>query len=110
MIWNVAVVVLSALLISFTSWLAGRSPGLAGFLLSLPLSTLLALPFAQARYEDTDKTVAFARGIFTALPLTLVFFIPFLAAKQLKWPFWGMYASGLVLLAGAYFAHRALIR
>ncbi|MCC7441529.1 MAG: hypothetical protein IT285_07850 [Bdellovibrionales bacterium] len=110
MAWAITTILLSAALISLTTWVAGRSPALAGFLLSLPLTTLLALPFTQARYADTERTVAFAKSIFLSVPLTLVFFVPFLFAKQLKGSFWAMYGTGFALLGVGYAAHRLITR
>jgi hypothetical protein len=49
---------LSAGVIAFTSWLAGRRPGLAGFILALPISSLLALAFTQVQFQDSEKKKA----------------------------------------------------
>jgi hypothetical protein len=97
---------LSASVIAFSSWLSHRRPELAGFIMALPLATLLVLPFSFIEYKDPAASVKFAQSIFTAVPLSLLFFVPFLLASRLQWNFWGLYAAGLVLLAGGYFAHR----
>lgn len=102
--------VLSAGLISFASWLSGKKPELAGFIMALPLATLLVLPFSYMEYHDPAASVKFAQSIFLAVPLSLVFFVPFLLATKLGWSFPALYVSGLVLLVGAYFAHKALLQ
>ena len=98
--------VLSALLIAFTSWLAGRKPALAGFILALPLTSLIAIAFVQTEWRDPQKSVEFTKSIFVSVPLSLVFFIPFLFAKQIKISFWELYGLGLVLLVMSYGIHR----
>ena len=100
---------LSASVIAFSSWLSNRRPELAGFIMALPLATLLALPFSFIEYKDSAASVKFAQSIFAAVPLSLLFFVPFLLASKLHWNFWALYASGIVLLAGGYFAHRWLM-
>lgn len=97
---------LSALIIAFASWLSGKRPEFAGFIVALPLVTLLTLAFSHMEYKDTENVVIFAKSIFTAIPLTLLFFVPFLLADRIPFGFWGLYAMGLIMLAIAYFAHR----
>lgn len=108
MIWQLSKVFVAAAVISFSSWLAGRQPRLAGFLMALPISSMLALAFFQMEYRDPAKATVFAKSILVAVPLSLFFFVPFLFAERLQWPFWALYASGVALLAAGYFAHRAL--
>lgn len=110
MVWQIAKLFISAGLISFTSWLASRQPKLAGFLLALPISSMLALLLFQAEYHDSEKAAAFAKSIFFAVPLSLLFFVPFLFVDRLKWPFGVMYLSGVGLLAIGYAIHSMVMR
>ncbi len=103
-------VLLSACVISFASWLSGKKPALAGFIVALPLSSLMVLAFSYVEYEDVQKTSLFAKSIFLSLPLSMAFFVPFLFAEKLRWPFWGLYFSGLGLLALSYGAHRLIFK
>ncbi len=107
---KLANVFVSALLISFASWLAGRSPKLAGFVVALPVSTMIVLPMSLAQHGDPEKTMTLARSIFAALPVTLLFFVPFLLARRLALGFWGAYGLGLGLLAAGYLVHRLVVR
>lgn len=102
--WAVA-----ATVISFTSWLAGKKPELAGFIVALPITTLLALAFTQAEYADPKASVAFARSIFVGVPVSLLFFVPFLLADKYQLGFWTCYGAGLALLVVGYFIHRTLV-
>lgn len=108
--WSVFKLALSAGVIAFTSWLAGKKPALAGFVLALPISSLLALGFTQAQYQDSAKNMEFARSILVSVPLSLTFFLPFLIADRLKFPFWALYGAGLLLLFISYVVHRMLFR
>lgn len=101
---------LSAGIISFASWLSGKKPELAGFIMALPIATLLVLPFSFMEYHDPTASVKFAQSIFLAVPLSLFFFVPFLFASKLGWGFPALYGSGLVLLVAAYFVHQFLLR
>ena len=96
----------SGALIAFASWLAEKRPALAGFILALPISSLLAIALVQGEWQDAEKSVTFARSILVSVPLSLSFFLPFLFSRWLRLPFWGLYASGLLLLGLSYGLHR----
>ena len=98
----------SALVIGVAAWLSRRYPVTAGFVIALPLATLLVLPLAYLQHRDTDSAFQMARSILVALPITLLFFIPFLMRDRFS--FWGAYALGCALLPVGYFVHRAIMR
>ncbi len=96
-------VIMSAMIIAGTSWLSGKKPFLAGFLIALPLMSILAILFSYLQYRDMDKVNQFASSILVAVPLSLCFFIPFLLNRWLKMNFIMTFGAGLLLLAAAYF-------
>lgn len=98
----------SALVIGVAAWLSRRYPGTAGFLVALPLATMLVLPLAYLQHRDAASVFDMARSILVALPITLLFFIPFLLRDRFS--FWGAYAFGCALLPVGYFLHRAVMR
>jgi hypothetical protein len=49
-----------------------------------------------------------ARSILVALPITLLFFVPFLMRDRFS--FWGAYALGCALLPLGYWVHRLILR
>lgn len=102
-------IALSSVVIAFSAWLSGKKPELAGFIIALPLATLLVLPFSYLEYQDPGASVRFAKSILAAVPLSLLFFIPFLFAEKLGWSFWGLYAGGLLLLTCGFFIHRLIM-
>lgn len=110
MYWIAAKLLISASLIAFASWLSGKRPELAGFIIALPLTTLLALAFSYMEHNDAESSVRFAKSVFVAVPLSLTFFLPFLFAQKLNLPFWGLYSIGLLLIVTGYFAHVFLMK
>jgi hypothetical protein len=103
-------VVLSALVIGVAAWLSGRFPRAAGFLVSLPLATMLVLPMAHLQHQDAEKTVEFAKSIFIAVPVVMLFLLPFILAVRCGWSFWLSYCLACLWLVPAFFLHRSLLR
>ena len=64
---------ISALTIGLCTWIAKKKPELAGFLMSMPLSTLLILFLTQFQYQDDEKSILLAKSISIAIPATLSF-------------------------------------
>ena len=102
--------IFSACIISFVSWLSGQAPRLAGFIIALPLTTLLVLPLSYYQHGSAEISVDLAKSIFIAVPVSLIFFVPFLFASALKLTFWQAYGAGFVLLFFGYHAHRLILR
>ena len=80
----------AALIIAFCSWLSKQKPELAGFLIALPITSLIVLAFSYAEHRDPKASVAFAQSIFVGIPVSLLFFLPFLFAEKLKIGFIGL--------------------
>jgi hypothetical protein len=98
----------SALIIGVAAWLSRRYPVSAGFFIALPLATMLVLPLAYLQHRDPGTAFQMARSILVALPITLLFFVPFLMRDRFS--FWGAYALGCALLPVGYLVHRAVMR
>lgn len=106
-LFNVAV---SALVISFASWLSGRFPAAAGFLVALPLATMLVLPLSYREHDSAETSLLLAKSILLAIPVSLAFFVPFLLAERLALSFWQAYVLGCLALPVGFLAHRAVVR
>jgi hypothetical protein len=100
--------VVSAIVIGVAAWLSRRYPLTAGFFVALPLATMLVLPLSYLQHRDAASAFDLARSILVALPITVVFFIPFLIRDRFS--FWGAYALGCALLSFGYLVHRAIMR
>lgn len=103
-------VLVSAVMISFASWLSGRLPNLAGFFVALPVATMLVLPLSFLEHRDPASSIQLARSIFVAIPISLMFFVPFLLSERLGVTFWQAYALGCLALPVGFFVHRAVTR
>lgn len=99
----------AAALISFCSWLSARKPQLAGFLIALPLTSIIVLLFSYIEHRDSQLTVNFAKSIFVGIPVSLLFFVPFLLAERWHLNFMTSFLWGLTFLVGGYFAHRHIL-
>ena len=103
-------VIVSALVISFAAWLSGRFPGTAGFMVALPVATMLVLPLSYLQHGNTESTMLLAKSIFIAIPVTLMFFLPFLLSQKFGLSFWQAYLAGCAILPAGFFLHRVALR
>lgn len=110
MFFTAVKIAVSACTIALASWLSNKKPELAGFIIALPLGTMLALFFSYSEYNDPAASIRFAKSILTAIPMSLLFFIPFLLADRLPFGFWGIYAAGVALLVIGYFTHVQIMK
>ena len=103
-------VLVSAAVISFAAWLSGRFPVTAGFVVALPLATMLVLPLSYHQHADPQAAVSLARSIFVAIPVSLGFFVPFLLAGRFGLGFWQAYSLGCLALVVGFALHRIVVR
>lgn len=103
-------VLIVACVIVFTSWLAQKKPALAGFIIALPIASMLALLFTYTETKDSGASIAFAKSIFIAVPISYLFFLPFFFSEKLKLDFIGTYILGLILLILGYFIHQFIMK
>tara|TARA_X000000950_G_scaffold91018_1_gene114539 strand:+ start:238 stop:576 length:339 start_codon:yes stop_codon:yes gene_type:complete len=97
---------LSGMIIAFCSWLSIKRPQLAGFIIALPLVSMIALVLSYFEHQNKDQTVIFAKSILIGIPLSLLFFVPFLLAKYLSLNFWSLFFLGILFLICGFFVHR----
>ena len=103
-------VLLAALVIAFASWLSGKKPELSGFIIALPIASIIAIAFSFLEHKNTENTVIFAKSILIGVPVSYLFFLPFfLFAKNLNMNFWLIYLIGLTLLVIGYFVHKYIM-
>ena len=96
-------VLLAAFVIAFASWLSGKKPELSGFIIALPIASIIAIVFSYLEHKNTENSVIFAKSILIGVPISYLFFIPFFFAKSLNMNFWIIYGIGLTLLIIGYF-------
>ncbi|MCB1194867.1 hypothetical protein KDK77_01660 [bacterium] len=103
--WFIGKIVISGTIIAFASWLAGKQPVLAGFIVALPLMSMMSIFFSYVSYKDMDTINKFALSIVTAVPLSLTFFIPFICNRWLNMNFLITYGLGFCCVIAAYVVH-----
>ena len=101
-----AKVLLAALVITFASWLSGKKPELSGFIIALPIASIIAIAFSYLEHKNTENTVIFAKSILVGVPVSYLFFLPFFFAKNFNMNFWLVYGLGIILLLIGYFVHK----
>ena len=99
-------ILLAASVIAFASWLSGKKPELSGFIIALPIASIIAIAFSYLEHKNTEKTIIFAKSILVGVPVSYVFFLPFFLAKNLNMNFWLVYGLGIILLVIGYFVHK----
>ena len=99
-------VLLAAFVIAFASWLSGKKPELSGFIIALPIASIIAIVFSYLEHKNTEHSVIFAKSILIGVTISYLFFIPFFFAKSLNMNFWIIYGIGLTLLIIGYFLHK----
>lgn len=103
-------VLISALVIGLASWLSGRFPAAAGFLVAMPVATMIVLPLSFHEHGSTEASFLMAKSIFVAIPVSLCFFLPFLLSERLGLSFWQAYGLGCLALPVGYVLHRIATR
>ena len=96
----------AGLIIAFSSWLAGHNPKVAGFIIALPMASLISIVFVYFENSNIEKTVFYAKSILVDVPVSYLFFLPFFFAKQFNMNFWMIYGTGILLLTLGFFIHK----
>ena len=102
-------VLFSGLIIAFASWLSVKKPILAGFIIALPLMSLISIFFSYLEHKDMEKTITFSKSILVGVQASLTFFIPFFFAKSLGLSFFTTYLIGIIFLVCGFFTHKFIM-
>lgn len=78
---------LSSVLIAVSTEIAKRNPGLGGIILALPLTSMIAFIFMGAQGADPHSLSEYAKSMFIFVPISLVFFLPFIIPMTQNWNF-----------------------
>ena len=109
MVIFIAKVLFSAVVISFASWLSIKKPVLAGFIIALPILSILSIAFSYAEHKNLDKTILFTKSIVIGIPASLTFFLPFFFAKTLGLNFLTTYCLALFFLIIGFIVHKLIM-
>ncbi|MCR4333164.1 MAG: DUF3147 family protein [Sulfuricaulis sp.] len=92
-------VLVAAVIIGIAAEVAKRNPFWGAILIALPLTSILAMSWLYADTRDNALLTQFARDIFVVVPVSLVFFVPFLLETKTRLGFIANMCVGLALLA-----------
>ena len=84
-IFNTAI---SALLIALVAEVSKRSTFLGALLISLPITSILALSFLYWNTKDAEQVARLSLGIFWLVLPTLLFFLLLPVLLKAGWNFW----------------------
>ncbi len=102
----VAKIAVSALAIAVATEVAKRDSFWGALLVALPLTSILALSWLYGETRDNALATRFARDVVLLVPVSLVFFLPFLLEGRTRLGFVLNLGAGLALLAGAVWITR----
>jgi len=103
-------ILISVAVLLVAAEVAKRSPFWGAVIVSLPLTSALAMLWIYWDTRDAARVSAFARDIFYLVPPSLFFFLPFLFASRSHWPFWLNFAIGAVLAASGMAGMRFMLK
>ena len=99
----------SALLIAGASELGKRSTFAGALLISLPLSSLLAVTWLYLETKDAARVADMTGGIFWAVLPSLLFFLVLPALLRRGWGFWPALGCACAATAAGYGAYAAVM-
>ena len=86
-----------------------KKPELAGFIIALPIASLIALALGHLQHGNSEVSIVFARSILIGVPVSYLFFVPFFLPSASKYGFWSLYVTGVALLGCGYLIHRQIV-
>ena len=101
--------VLSALVIVVATEVAKRDSFWGALVVALPLTSLLAMSWLYAETRDNELVTRFARDILLLVPVSLLFFLPFLFESRTRFGFVPNLVIGIALLAIGILALRRFL-
>jgi len=97
MLWNIARILLVAVIVVTVGDISRRFPRAGALLLSLPIVSILAMLAAWFRHHDLKSISVLSRDTLILVPLGLPFFVPLAFAPRFGLGFWPAFAAGIVL-------------
>ena len=100
----------AGVLIALATLLAQKRPEFAGFVVALPLASIIALTISQIQTQNSENTIIFAKSILVGVPISYLFFVPFFLPHVTKFGFWITLLVGMALLIIGYFIHEFVLQ
>ena len=103
-----AKLLVTALAIALATEVAKRDSFWGALLVALPLASILAVSWLYVETRDNALVTRFARDILLLVPVSLLFFVPFLLESKTRFGFVPNMLFGLALMALAVWGARRL--
>lgn len=104
-----AKVLVSALVIAVATEVAKRNTFWGALIVALPLTSILAMSWLYAESRDDALVARFARDILMLVPVSLLFFLPFLLERKTQLGFLPNLVAGAGLLVLAVWGVRRFL-
>lgn len=105
----VAKVLISALAIAAATELAKKDVFWGAVLIALPLASILAMSWLYLETRDDALVARFARDVLALIPVSLLFFAPFLLESRTRLGFVPNLLVGITLLGVGVWGMRRLL-
>ena len=105
----IAKVLVSALAIAAATEIARKDVFWGAVLIALPLASILAMSWLYVETRDDALVARFARDVLALLPVTLLFFAPFLLEPRTRLGFVPNLLIGIALLGVGVWGMRRLL-
>lgn len=89
--------IVAAIIIGIVSEISHRSPRVGAVLLTLPVTSIIAILMIWFRDHNLQNLSQFSRETLILVPLGLSFFVPLAFADKLGLGFWSALMSGVVI-------------
>lgn len=96
-------ILISSAVIATSTEVAKRNPALGGLILALPLVSIISFAFMGFQGSDPTTLTSYAKSTLIFVPISLVFFLPFVLPIFAEWTFIAKFISGLVYLIAINF-------
>lgn len=103
-------ILVSALIIAGASELGKRHPWAGAILISLPLSSLLALSWMHVEASQASDVAAMAMSIFWMVIPSLVFFVALATTLRGGIPYWPALGLSALVTVGAYYGFGRVLK
>ncbi len=91
-------VLVSSLVIAVSTEIAKRNPSLGGLILALPLTSVIAFAFMGYQGTSVGELSSYAKSTLIFVPISLIFFLPFVISPLQEWSFLAKFLTGLFSL------------
>ena len=91
-------ILISAIVIATSTEVAKRNPSVGGLILALPIVSIIAFAFMGYQGTEPSELSSYAKSTLIFIPVSLVFFLPFVIPSLQSWSFLYKFSLGIFTL------------